>query len=202
MQLIFQLLIEIVKDYSLFPQAIDHELEILVDSNCFIELLVGLIESVLKDLDLLLKIIQVLSSRIDSMTVLFLLNNFFLKVCNMNFNILLRLFFLLNGIGNFVEKFFHTFSIHAVPWLIILLIINFSLNRIICTISSFRDSFSFLSLSIDIFCFFMKLIVSSANNFLSFSRFLNFFCCSNNFYCFFFKSSWSMSSSPNIFYFF
>ncbi len=68
-----------------------------------------------------------------------------------------------------------------------------------CTISYFNASFYFLSLSIDIFCFFMKFIVYYAKYFLSAQRLRNFFCCQNSFYCFFLNYYWSRSQSPIIF---
>jgi hypothetical protein len=73
------------------------------------------------------------------MAILFLLDYFLLEVSNMNLNVLLGFFFLLNGIGNFVEELFHAFSIHAVPGLVVLFIVDFSLNREVCTMSSLRD---------------------------------------------------------------
>lgn len=54
MKLTLQLLVKIIEDDSFFPQAIDDQLELLVNSDCLIELLVSFIKPILQNLDLLL----------------------------------------------------------------------------------------------------------------------------------------------------
>ena len=65
-QFVLQLLIQVIENHSLFPQTVDNELELLVDSDSLIELLVGLVQSVLEDLYLFLEVVLAFGSRIHA----------------------------------------------------------------------------------------------------------------------------------------
>ena len=100
MQLTLQLFVEIVKDDSFLSQTIDHKFKLLVDCDGLVELLVGLVESILQNFDLFLKVVQILSPRIDAVAVLLLFDDLLLEVGDVDINILLGFLFLLNGVGN------------------------------------------------------------------------------------------------------
>lgn len=82
-------------------------LQILIDCNGFIIFLVSLIKPILQNLDLFLEVVLILSPRVDTYAVLFLLNNFFLEVGNMNFNIALDLLLLLDGCVYLCQELLH-----------------------------------------------------------------------------------------------
>jgi hypothetical protein len=81
--------------------------QILIDSNSFVIFLVSLVKPILQNLDLLLEVILILSPRVDTYAVLFLLNDFFLEVGNMNVNIALDLFLLLDGCVYLCQELLH-----------------------------------------------------------------------------------------------
>jgi hypothetical protein len=54
MKLALQFLVKIIEDDSFFPQAINDQLELLVNSDRLIELLISFIKPILQNLDLLL----------------------------------------------------------------------------------------------------------------------------------------------------
>jgi hypothetical protein len=82
-------------------------LQILIDSNSFVIFLVSLVKPILQNLDLLLEVILILSPRVNTYTVLFLFYNFFLEVGNMNVDIALDLFLLLDGCVYLCQELLH-----------------------------------------------------------------------------------------------
>jgi hypothetical protein len=199
-QLGLQLLVEVVEDDALLPQGVDEQLEVLVDRDGLVELLVGLVEPVLQDLDLLLQVGLALGARVDAQAVLLLLDDLLLEVADVHVDVLLRLLLLLDGVGDLGQELLHAVEVLAELGVAGAVVVDLGLSGGRGTISSLSASFSFFSLSMPIFCFLMKLIVYSANNFLSVSRLRNFFCCSNSFSCLRRSYSWSISYSPSIFY--
>lgn len=101
-QLVLQFFVQIIEDNSLLPQAVDHQFEFLVDRDGLIELLVGLVQSILQDLYLLLEVVLALCSRIAPQTVLFLLDDLLLKVGDMDVNIFLGFLLFLDGVSNLI----------------------------------------------------------------------------------------------------
>lgn len=131
MQLTLQLLIKIVKDNSFFSQTVNDQFEFLVDCDGLVELLVCFVESVLQDLHLLLKIVEVLRTSVDPQTMFLLFDDLLLEVGDVNIDVFLGLPLLLNSIGNLVEEILQGVSIESSASLIVLLVVDFSLNRLI-----------------------------------------------------------------------
>ena len=109
MQLAFELFVKIVKDDSFLSQGVDDIFEIPVNGDSFIVLLIGLVKSIFEDFDLLLKIGLIFSTRVHTGAVFLFLDNFLLEVGDMNIDVVLDLFFLLNDCSDFGKELFHVF---------------------------------------------------------------------------------------------
>lgn len=128
MQLTLQLLVEIIEDNSFFPETVNDQFQFLIDSDGLIEFLIGLIQSILQDFDLFLKIGFAFCSRVDPKAILFLLYDLLLEIADMDIDIFLCLLLFLNGIGYFAEKLLHVFKVMTVLAFAILLVVDFSLG--------------------------------------------------------------------------
>lgn len=102
-------------------------LQILIDSNGFVIFLICLVKPILQNFDLLLEVVLILSPRVHTYTVLFLFNNFFLEVGNMNVDIVLDLFLLLDGCVYLCQELLHILHGLVVVGIVWFIIIYFGL---------------------------------------------------------------------------
>jgi hypothetical protein len=88
-ELLLQLLVEVVENDSLPPETIDLLTEGFVDGDCLIEFLIGLVESILEDLYLLLECALILSPSIVPAQSVSLFNDFLLEVSQVSVYLIL-----------------------------------------------------------------------------------------------------------------
>ena len=103
---------------------------------------------------LFLKIIFIFCSWICSCAILFFLNDFLLKVRNMNVNIVLDLLFLLNCCWYLSQELFHIFGILMAVRFVVFLIVYFSLwwlKKLQWVLLMLNFLFSFYQLSFFVF---------------------------------------------------
>lgn len=110
-QFLLQFFIKVIENEPLSSKTIDQAFQILVVGRCLIELLISLIQPILQNLDLLLQIVLVLSSRVHSHAIFPLLRNFLLEVADVHIDALLGLFLVVDGSVNLIN--------HLLPGLLI-----------------------------------------------------------------------------------
>lgn len=71
--------------------------------------MIGFVESILEDLDLFLEVRLVFGAGVHTCAVFLFLNDFLLEVSDVNVDIVLNLFFLLDDCGDFCKELFHIF---------------------------------------------------------------------------------------------